>query len=225
MRAKTILPELPELQTLLDAFPKEFVEIAPREQGIALVLYRLLAMGQPVSHQQLADASTIPLAEIDRLLAGWIATYHDDSGRVTGFWGLTLNETPHKLLLDDHTLYAWCAWDTLFLPSLIGQATRVISRCVSSGQQIQLSIDGKHITSLVPEGTVLSFVLPDEEAIRKDVVSSFCHSVLFFASLEQGEKWIAKHPGTFLISVERAFELAQLFNERKFPELRLKATD
>jgi alkylmercury lyase len=216
-----VVKAVPDLQALLSAFPKEFVEISPREQGVALALYRLLAMGQPVSHQQLAEACAATLPEVDRLLKTWIAIYYDELGNITGFWGLTLNETPHKLLTDGRELYAWCAWDTLFLPALIGKAVEVISHCASSDVTIQLSINQKHIVSLTPANAVLSFVMPDEEGIRKDVVSSFCQAVLFFSSAQEGERWLANNPGTFLMPVERAYTLAQRFNEQKFPGLAL----
>lgn len=176
-------------------------------------------MGCPVSHQQLADACAIALPEVNRLLKTWIAIYYDDLGNIIRFWGLTLNETPHKLLIDGRELYAWCAWDTLFLPALMGKAVQVVSHCASSNVPIQLSIDRKHIMSLTPDNAVLSFVMPDEEGIRKDVISIFCHSVLFFSSAEKGEQWVANNTGTFLMPVERAYVLAQLFNEQKFPNL------
>lgn len=47
---------------------------------------------------------------------GSIAT---TSGRIIGFLGLSLTETPHRLEVGDATLYAWCAWDALFLSRLI----------------------------------------------------------------------------------------------------------
>jgi len=34
---------------------------------------------------------------------------------------------PHALQFDGRTLYAWCAWDTLFLPELLGRPARVTS--------------------------------------------------------------------------------------------------
>lgn len=64
--------------------------------------------------------------------------------------------------------------------------------------------------------------MPEESGIRKDVINSFCQSVLFFASPVEGRQWVAAHPGTFLMSLENAFELAQLFNRRKFPGLMKK---
>ncbi len=219
MFTHTTALDSPDLDALLNAFPEEFVKISPKEQAVAIALYRLLALGESVSHQHLAEVSSTPVAEVHRLLGQWLGVYHDDAENVTGFWGLALGEMPHKLLIDGRELYAWCAWDTLFLPALIGNTVQVISQCAQSGKEIQLIIDPEHIASVYPETTVLSFVMPDENGIREDVINSFCHSVLFFATSALGEQWVAEHPKNFLISVENAFELAQMINHRKFPGL------
>jgi len=57
-----------------------------------------------------------------------------------------------------------------------------------------------------------------------DVVQSFCHFVHFFASEITGRRWIGKHPGTFLLTVEEAFQVAQrawpsLFREAMHPTI------
>ncbi len=219
MTVQTLTSDFFEFEALLNAFPKEFIEITPREQTLAISLYRLLSLGEPVTHAQLAETSTVPSTESDRLLEKWNGVYYDDSKKIVGFLGLTLNETPHKMLIDGRKLYAWCAWDTLFLPALVGKTTQVISRCAQSGKRIQLTISPERIELFEPAATVLSFVTPDENGIREDVINNFCHAVLFFQSPEAGEQWIAEHPNTFLLSVQKAFALAQLFNQQKYPGL------
>jgi len=225
MTTNTTALDSPNLGELLNAFPDQFVKISPKEQGIAIALYRLLALGKPVTHLHLAQVSSIPAAEVGHLLEKWLGVYHDDVGNVIGFWGLSVGEMPHKLLINGHELYAWCAWDTLFLPALLGNVIQITSHCAQSGKEIRLTIEPARITSVDPESTVLSFVTPDENGIREDVINSFCHSVLFFASPELGEQWVADHPGTFLLSVDNAFELAQMINSRKFPGLMARCHD
>ncbi|MFV2056690.1 MAG: organomercurial lyase [Thiohalomonadales bacterium] len=208
------------LDNLLDAFPKEFVHISSQEQDLAIALYRLLALNEPVTHQQLAEVTKIPLPNVNRYLGQWLGVIHDDTNRIIGFWGLGLTATTHKIVTDEHEFYAWCAWDTLFLPVLIGKTLQVSSRCAISGADIKLTINTERIESLQPGATVLSFVQPNAQGIRTDIVSNFCHSVLYFASAALGEQWVAQHPGSFLLSVEEAFNLAKKLNARKFPDLR-----
>jgi hypothetical protein len=37
------------------------------------------------------------------------------------------------------TLYAWCAWDTLFIPELLGRTARVESSCLET-KKVRLSV-------------------------------------------------------------------------------------
>jgi len=57
-------------------------------------------------------------------------------------------------------------------------------------------------------------------------MTAFRHFVFFFASRSSGERWVAKHPGTFLYSLDDAFGLAKRFTARNFgPELALRRAD
>lgn len=49
------------------------------------------------------------------------------------------------------------------------------------------------------------------------VITSFCHYVHFFATSEAGERWAAGHPGTFLLTLADAYDLAARVNKRMFP--------
>jgi hypothetical protein len=46
--------------------------------------------------------------------------------------------------------------------------------------------------------------------MRDDVIESFCHYVLLFASRDAADVWIAEHPGTFVLDLEEAFDLGQM---------------
>jgi hypothetical protein len=67
-----------------------------------------------------------------------------------------------------------------------------------------------------PVGAVISFLGPDGR-FEADVREGFCHYVLFFASRVAGERWTGGHPGTFLVSVEEAAEIARRLARAVFP--------
>lgn len=50
----------------------------------------------------------------------------------------------------------------------------------------------------------------------QDVIASFCHHVLFFASPESGERWVGDRDDAFLLSLEQGFELGRRVWEAKF---------
>lgn len=188
----------------------------PEGQRIGLALIRTLAAGAPVSDREVAVAACATESSVRDALGHWPGVFRDEDGRVVGFMGLSVVEFgEHRLEVDGRRLTAWCAWDTLFLPGLLGRPAGVSSRCPVTGEAISLTVsaDGPHGVS--PAGTVLSFLAP-ERPFDADVVRSFCHFVHFFASAPAAHEWIAEYPGTFTVSVDDGFRLGQRTNAAAF---------
>lgn len=74
------------------------------------------------------------------------------------------------------------------------------------------------VKEVQPEHAVVSFLLPDGP-FGADVVQSFCHFVHFFASRQSAQRWSADHPGTFLLTVDKAFELGRVTNRLRAPDV------
>lgn len=196
----------------------------PADQRTALILLRLLARGAPVAPAQLSEAVDLPVADVENTLEGWPEAFRDDSGQVIAFMGLSLAELgEHRLHLDGRILAAWCAWDTLFLPGLLGEPARVSSRCPTTGTQISLNVTAAGPTDPSPPTVVLSFLEPASK-FDTNVIGSFCHHVHFFASPDAATTWTDSHPGTFQLTLEDAWQLARLTNQATFG-VALAATD
>jgi alkylmercury lyase len=137
---------------------------------------------------------------------------------VIGFWGLTITELSptHRLEVNGRNLFAWCAWDTLFLPGILEATARVESACPTTGEMISLVVSPRGVVETSHRDAVVSFLTPDRD-FDADVIQSFCHFVHFFASREAGETWTAEHPGTFLLPLDDAFELGRRVNALNFP--------
>ncbi len=145
--------------------------------------------------------------------------YPDDQERVAGFGGLTVAPMHHRVDLEGRTLWTWCAWDSLFIPAILGEPGRVTSADPETGELVRLTVHPREIESAEPPGAVVSFLLPDGQgfvASAANVMATFCHFVFFFACRASGERWVEKHPGTFLYSLGDAFELARRLNARNF---------
>jgi alkylmercury lyase len=208
----------PSLEHLAEAIGAARPSLDPLEQRVALTLYRLLADGRPVPVDALAVRVDQPPAGIERILERWPGVFRDDEQRVIGFHGLSLGETPHSFRVNGRQLYAWCAWDTLFLPQLLEAPAQVESRCPSSGEPVRLTVSPARVESVTPSQAVVSMLVP-ESAFDENVVASFCHYIHFFSSERAADAWIARHPSTFVLSVERAFELGQITNRAQFPTM------
>lgn len=220
MKAVTLHNELTTLDR--NALARLFVEAFPTldadGQRLARALYRLLANARSVSPASLASALDRPVTEIQRLLDRWPGLFYDD-GRIVGFWGLTVKETPHRLEVNGSAVYAWCAWDTLWLPQLLEATVNVTSRCAQTGEPMRLRVSPERVESVEPASAVVSFLEADVRELRERTTTSFCHFVHFFRDREAGERWIAAHPSTFLLSLEAAFGIGCRVNAARYPEI------
>jgi len=189
------------------------------EQAIALVLYRLLAKGDHVATEQICRKLGLPAGQVNDTLRAWPGVFFDEDRRVTGFWGLSLQETPHRLEVNGKTIYGWCAWDTLFIPELLGTSAQVVSACPVSGMEIKLLVSPGGIEAVDPECVTVSFLVPEKSEFQEDIATSFCHFVYFFADPVAAERWSATRPGTFLLPLKDAFRVGQLTNAMRFKQI------
>lgn len=205
-----------DLTTLLSAFSDEWFNLDQQAQAISIALYRLLARGYPVSEDMLCGETALPAAYVRQYLREANGIQCCGDGCVAGYWGLALQETRHRFVIDGRTLFTWCAWDSLFIPGITGLSAQIESVCPVTGKAIQLSVSPTSVESTQPSGVMQSFIRPDPSAIREDVRSSFCQYVHFFNSPSSGEEWVAEHEGTVLLSLEEAFRLGQMKNARQY---------
>ncbi|MCI0606809.1 alkylmercury lyase MerB [bacterium] len=201
---------------LISAFPKEFTELSEDEQRVSVVLYRLLARGEPVSHESIAAAIQMPPNTVDSILGRWPGIYYDGEHRIIGYWGLALPKMSHRFEVNGRTLYTWCAWDSLFIPEILQQTAQVESHCPVTGDAIQLTVTPQSTTGLQPAGVVMSFLTPQENKIRENIILNFCHYVHFFSSRNAGMEWTSKNEGTLLMSLNEAFDLAKRKNSLQY---------
>lgn len=202
-------------EQLLAVFPA----LDADDQRLSLALYRRLAEGSPVAAAALAVELRMPLADVERRLRSWPGVYYDTERRVIGYWGLTLARTAHRLRIDGRELYAWCAWDTLFLPELLGRNAEVASACRASGDPVRLTVSPRAVESAEPQGLVVSFLVPGADAVRADVITSFCCYVHFFGSAERADPWLAQHPDAFLLTLGEAYDVGRQRTRARYSAL------
>jgi alkylmercury lyase len=223
--------DIPSLDEYWQDLERRLPHFLPEEQRVAVTLYRELAKGRAVDAAQLGHALGISSAASHALLQRASIKdliYSDDQECVLGFGGLAVAPMHHRLEVDGRILSTWCAWDSLFIPEILGRTARITSPDPESGELVRLVVTPDRVESAEPPGAVVSFVLPEAEVFgtsAANVMAKFCHFIFFFASRRSGESWIARHPGTFLYSLDEAFILAKRLNARNFgPQLRRRAS-
>ena len=118
---------------------------------LAVTLVRLLAQGEPVTTAALAEASTRSPQDVAAQVGRWPNVERDENAAVVGFSGLTLRPTAHAFEINGRRLHAWCAWDTLFLPGMLGSSARVHSTCPVSGTEVKLVVAPAGVESAEPQ--------------------------------------------------------------------------
>jgi hypothetical protein len=203
------------LEPLDAALARAAPTLSDSQQRLAVTIYRRLATGRPVTVLAAAAESGADTEDVERTLGSWPGVFRDDESSVIGFWGLALAEMLHRLRVAEANLFAWCAWDPLFLAHILGPMD-VATVDPISGVSITYRIDAagtiRHISH--PDA-VLSFLRP-ERRWDDDVMATFCHYVLQFTDPETARRWTAAHPGTFTISQADGIELARRHVERTF---------
>jgi alkylmercury lyase len=177
------------------------------QAALCTQLLRFLSEGQPVSPARLAEALQLSPAEVEQTMRQLPNVEFDDQGRIVAA-GLSLVPTPHQFRVNGHTLYTWCAIDTLMYPLVLQQTAQVASHCPVSGRVVRLTVTPDEVADLDPADTLVSVVVPEEDAARCDVRGVFCQHVHFLAGPAAGAAWRAAHPGTTLLSVTEGLGLA-----------------
>ncbi len=204
------------LDEVADAVIRAFPKLSKREQAVSLALYRLLARGQPLPTAALAEETGLSSGKVQDIIEKWRGVYVDPDGALVGYWGLALSPMKHRFRVNEQDLYTWCAWDALFIPPILGIEADVTSECPVSGRAIKLRVTPTGVASAQPSSTVLSFLTPERARIEDDVIQNFCHYVHFFASGTDGAQWVARNPGTFLMSLADACELGRRKNAAQY---------
>src|SRR5579863_109796 len=123
-------PKAPAIDAYWRKLEPHLPSYSPEEQRAAVTLYRELAKGKAVDADQLARALGVSSAESRALLergAIKALVYPDEKGRVVGFGGLATAPMHHRIEVGGRTLWTWCAWDSLFIPDILGRSARVTS--------------------------------------------------------------------------------------------------
>jgi alkylmercury lyase len=196
--------------TSLDALADGLAGTFPAadDAPLARALLALLARGEPVTEAHLAAETNRPAREVAATLTSWPSVHRDGHGAVVAFSGLSLRPTEHRFQIAGRELFTWCAWDTLFLPSLLGEPAEVRSGCPLTGTPVRLRVDAGRVAGADPSDLRVSFP-PLARTSTADIVDSFCCHVHFLAGRDAAQRWLDQHPGGRVLDLYDAYEVGQ----------------
>lgn len=193
-----------------DAFARALQSTFPARSDtpLALALLRLLSEGRPVSAAALAETADRSESEVVGCLSGWPNVGRDQAGDIVAFSGLALRPTAHEFTVGNRQLHTWCAWDTLFLPSLLSQTAEVRSTCPVTGSVVELVVAPDGVRSARPSDLRVSFP-PLAATDTADITGSFCCHVFFLADADAARAWRETRADDLVLDVDAAFELGR----------------
>lgn len=176
---------------------------------LALALLDELAKGEPVEVSQLSRAAGRDEADLGATLDRWPNVHCDAQARVVAFGGLSVAPSEHRFEVAGRQLYTWCAWDTLFLPSLLGREARVESSCPVTGTEVRLTVGPEGVQVTEPSALQVSFPAP-ASTDTSHIIASFCCHVHFLAGQDAAAKWLDENQDGLTLSLDDAVELGRL---------------
>lgn len=180
------------------------VEANLRHLDAVPTLYRLLAAGQPVTVERLADETKASAHALRAELTRHPGTDWDEHGRIVGF-NLTLRPTPHKFTFDGRTVYAFCADGALELPVVLGRPGVVESPCRATGRAVRVEVTPTAVVGVDPPQAVVSKVRPTVAVadVRRDI----CGLGHFFSSPQAAADWLTDTPQGTVDPVDDEYEV------------------
>lgn len=103
------------------------------------------------------------------------------------------------------------------LTGWLGGTAEVASVDGHTKEPVSFRIEDGAAVDLSHPGLVLSFTFVDDWT--SDVIASFCHFVHYFTDDTSARAWTARHPDTFVLSVDDAIRLGQVWGRLELPDL------
>lgn len=192
-----------------DAIPQEALELDLR---VTVKTIQALAEGKPISPDRLAEIWEMPLEQVRLVLDGAVTGGRaeiDAQGNLVG-GVLSLVPTTHRIAMGSKRLYAWCAYDAIYVPGVVGKSARIVSRDPVTGDSIRITVTHTGVAEVRPVSTVIS-VVGAEADTRGGADSPRCSQMLFFGSRDSAEQWLQGRSGISVLTVEEVFEIAKQF--------------
>ena len=208
----------PSLAEIVQALHKAGIppQLSADQSRLLIKCWQLVAMGEPVSREQLKDTlSELQMhPDVAHSFLKQVSEF-DEDGNLVGIAGLSQKKHSHRFEVNGRMLSTWCAWDTLFLPALLKQTAKVESFCPTTKSKIFLTLSPDRVESYEPANTVLSMVLPEPNPggpkSAEEIWKVLCHYVFFFSSAEVVTEWFkGKDYDLVILSIQEGFQLGRM---------------
>ncbi len=164
-------------------------------------LFPLLATEGPVRRVRLSAATGREGRELEDLLEAARAG-RDDRGRLVELFGLSVETTRHRIVVDGRDLFACCALVSLMVPMMVDRPVRIESSDPISGRAIRLDVDPRVVRRVEPRPAVACLVVSDREAVASNVRAAICDHILYFESPRSRSRFLSADRRRFAVGID-----------------------
>lgn len=127
-----------------------------------------------------------------------------------GAYPITMEKTPHKIILNGHDIYAMCALDAVAIAPMFDADVQINSRCQASGTPISIRMRGSNILNAHPGPDItigIRWQMPTGVAAH-----SMCLQMVFLEHQKTAISWQTGDPENIsLFSLPEAVEFGKRF--------------
>ena len=178
-----------------------------QEAKVLLPAFPLLAKGEPLDIDRVAQTTGIPAEQIEKA-AETGRCERDSAGRLIDLYGMTLTPTLHRIEVDSKIVFSCCALWAHVIPRLIGRQVEVESVDPLRREVVRLSISPNGVETVEPVGATATMVVAGEDEIRENVSAAFCSQVRHFISRESAEEFAKRSPSCRVVDLSQFQEVA-----------------
>jgi len=153
------------------------------------VLYSLVNQGSPPTRDELNDALGEECVEnsLEKLGSDDLIVLDAEGRLAVGAYPVTIEKTPHKILVNGHSIYAMCALDAVSVAPMFEVDTIIQSRCHVSQTMITIRMHGSDILEALPTVDVtvgIRWKMPSAVAAH-----SMCMEMVFLKDRKTAMAW------------------------------------
>jgi hypothetical protein len=142
---------------IYDAIPQDALE---HDLRVTIKTIQALSRGNPVPPEQLAEIWEMPIEHVSSILERASVNGQaqvDAQGNLIG-GVLSLVPTTNRIAFDGDELYAWCAYDAIYAPGVVGKTANIVSEDPLTREPIKVTISPSGVQNVQPAGAVVSVV-------------------------------------------------------------------
>jgi hypothetical protein len=154
-----------------------------------LVLYSLVNQGRPPTRDELNDVLVEESVDnsLERLGADDLVVLDAEDKLPVGAYPVTIEQTPHKIFVNGHTIHAMCALDAVSVAPMFDVDTVIESTCHVSQTPITIRMQGSDVLEAQPSADIMVGIrwqMPSAVAAH-----SMCMEMVFLKDRETAIAW------------------------------------